>query len=165
MCYQRYQRGAVLRRRDQVCTEVPIPKMLQDYHTRGVDLMEQAVIYYTIQHRSKKWWRHVFFYGMMVSAHNAYVIAKDKDHSHYRQQWPTLLDFLEDLADDLVGETRVDRALQLPRLPARPLQQCKTLLGRHESTEPCSCLGCQHAHCNSARPCWGDTSRQSPAAA
>ena len=118
------EQGTVLRRRDGVRTQVPVPKMLQDYqqHMRGVDLMDQAVSYYTINHRSKKWWRRLFFYGMMVSAHNAYVIAKDQGHSHHRQQWPTFLDFLEDLADDLIGETRVDKAPRLPRLPARPLQ-------------------------------------------
>ena len=118
------EEGTVLRRRDQVRTQVPVPKVLEDYqqHMRGVDLMDQAISYHTLNHRSKKWWRRVFFYGMMVSAHNAYVVAKDQGHAYHRQQWPTFLDFLEDLASDLVGDTRSDRAPVLPRLPARPLQ-------------------------------------------
>ena len=118
------QQGTVLRRREQARRQVPVPKMLEDYqqHMRGVDLMDQAISYYMLSHRSKKWWRRVFFYGMMVSAHNAYVVAKDQGHAYHRQQWPTFLDYLEDLASDLVGDTRADRAPQLPRLPARPLR-------------------------------------------
>ena len=116
--------GTVLRRRDGVRTHVPVPKMLQDYqqHMRGVDLLDQAISYHTVSHRSKKWWRRVFFYGMMVSAHNAYVVAKDQGHACHRRQWPTFLDFLESLASDLIGDTRADRAPQLSRQPERPLQ-------------------------------------------
>ena len=53
------EQGTVLRRREQVRTQVPVPIMLQDYqqHMRGVDLMDQAVSYYTINHRTKKWSR------------------------------------------------------------------------------------------------------------
>ena len=56
------EQGTELQRRDRVRTQVPVPKMLQDYqqHMRGVDLMDQAVSYYTINHRSKKWWRRYF---------------------------------------------------------------------------------------------------------
>lgn len=118
------QQGTVLRRRDQVRTQVPVPQVLQGYqqHMRGVDLMDQAISYHTINHRSKKWWRRVFFYGMMVSAHNAYVVARDQGHDHHRRLWPTFLDFLEDLASDLVGDTRADRSAPLCRQPERPLQ-------------------------------------------
>ena len=118
------EQGTVLRCREQARTQVPVSKMLEDYqqHMRGVDLLDQAISYYTLNHRSKKWWRRVFFYGMMVTAHNAYVVAKDQGHAFHTQQWPTFLDFLEDLATDLIGDTRADRAPQLPRLPGLPLQ-------------------------------------------
>ena len=118
------EQGTVLRRRDRVRTQVPVPKMVQDYqrHMRGVDLLDQAISYHTINHRSKKWWRRLFFYGMMVSAHNAYVVAKDQGHTYHSRQWPTFLDFLEDLSNDLIGDTRADRAPQLPRAPERRLQ-------------------------------------------
>ena len=45
----------VLRRRDGVRTPVPGPKMLQDYqqHMRGVDLLDQAISYHTVNHRSR----------------------------------------------------------------------------------------------------------------
>ncbi|KAI0235221.1 putative RNA-binding protein 19 [Lamellibrachia satsuma] len=88
----------------------------------GVDLLDQSISYHTINHRSKKWWRRLFFYGMMVSAHNAYVVAKDQGHTYHSRQWPTFLDFLEDLSNDLIGDTRADRAPQLPRAPERRLQ-------------------------------------------
>ena len=72
------EQGTVLRRREQARTQVPVPKMLEDYqqHMRGVDLLDQAISYYTLNHRSTKWWCRVFFYGMIVLAHNAYVVAK-----------------------------------------------------------------------------------------
>ena len=114
------EQGTVLRRRDRVRTQVPVPKMVQDYqqHMRGVDLLDQSISYHTINHRSKKWWRRLFFYGMMVSAHNAYVVAKDQGHAYHSRQWPTFLDFLEDLSNDLIGDTRADRSPQHPRAPS-----------------------------------------------
>ncbi|KAI0221338.1 hypothetical protein LSAT2_027303, partial [Lamellibrachia satsuma] len=59
---------------------------------------------------------------MIVSAHTAYVVEKDQGYACHRKQWPPFLDFLEDLSSDLVGDTRADRAPQLPRLPDSLLQ-------------------------------------------
>ena len=46
------EQGTVLGRSEQFCAQVPVRQMLQDYqqHMRGVDLMDQAVSYYTINH-------------------------------------------------------------------------------------------------------------------
>ena len=47
---------------------------------------------------------------------------KDEGHAYHREQWPTFLDFLEDLASELVGDTRTDRVPPLVRCPERSLQ-------------------------------------------
>ena len=56
------EQGTVLQRREQFRTQLPVPKILQDYqqHMHGVDLMDQAVSYYAVNDRSKKWWLRVF---------------------------------------------------------------------------------------------------------
>ena len=43
---------------------VVVPKMLSDYqkNMKGVDLCDQTVEYYLLNHRSKKWWRRICFY-------------------------------------------------------------------------------------------------------
>ena len=91
---------------------------------RGVDLLDQAISYHMVRHRSKKWWRRVFFYGMMVSAHNAYVVAKDQGDACHRRQWPTFLDFLESLTSKGSGSCVPSTSVaNLPRLPGEPDEQ------------------------------------------
>ena len=55
------------------------PQMLEDYQSymKGVDLMDQIVGYYMIQHRSNMWWRRICPYLLMASTHHAYIIAND----------------------------------------------------------------------------------------
>ena len=56
--------GTVKRRHGgTIQTEVTVPACLADYqrHMKGIDLLDQMVGYYQIQHRSKKWWRRLFF--------------------------------------------------------------------------------------------------------
>jgi len=57
------EQGTVLRRREHTHTQVSVLRMLQDYqkHMRGVNLLNQAISYYTLNHRSKKWWAESFF--------------------------------------------------------------------------------------------------------
>ena len=53
----------------------------EDYQKRmkGVDLCDQMVGYFLLNHRSWKWWRHIFFHMMLVCVHNAYIVAKHHD--------------------------------------------------------------------------------------
>ena len=88
--------------------QIDVPKMLSDYqkHMKGVDLCDQMVGYYLLNHRSKKWWRRIFFYLMLASGYNAYVIAKDTNHDVANNLWPTFQMYLEDLVLALIGDTR-----------------------------------------------------------
>ena len=100
-------RGRVNRRSGQrVQQPVVVPKMLADYQQciKGVDFVDKMIGYHIIQHRSKKWWRRLFFHFMMTSAHNAYVMAKDTNPETVHSKWPNVQDFIEDLADGLIGD-------------------------------------------------------------
>jgi len=57
-----------------------------------------------LDHRSKKWWRRIFFYFLMAAVHNAYVIAKDSNPEVVHKEWPNFQDFVEDLAEGLIDE-------------------------------------------------------------
>lgn len=59
---------------------------------------------------------------LTVSANNAYILAKDQGNESTMKRWPSLLDFLESLAEDLNNDTCADRAPPLVRNPARQLQ-------------------------------------------
>ncbi|XP_052233052.1 uncharacterized protein LOC127845914 [Dreissena polymorpha] len=85
---------------------VEVPKMLADYQKfmKGVDLSDQMIGYHIINHRSRKWWRRLFFHFMMGSALNAYIIAKDSNPETVGREWPNIQDFVEDLADGLIGD-------------------------------------------------------------
>ena len=77
---------------------------------KGVDLMDQMVGYYMPDHRSRKWWRRIFHYLLVVAAHNAYIIAKDSNPEVAKREWPNLQDFVEDLAEGLIGDFTPSRA-------------------------------------------------------
>lgn len=100
---------------------VVLPKMLSDYqkNMKGVDLCDQMVGYYLLNHRSKKWWRRIFFYLMEVSAYNAYIIARDTNPNQANSMWPTFQSFLEDLVIALIGDIRGGKATALVPDPTR----------------------------------------------
>ena len=106
--------------------QVPVPMIVQDYqkNMKGVDLCDQMTGYYTLEHRSKKWWRRIFFYLMVASVHNSYIIAKDCHYAETKAKYPTFKTFVEDMAEGLVGKTRVDCAA--------PLENRGRLIAHHD---------------------------------
>ena len=115
-------RGTVSRRQhgQQEQTDVVVPKQLADYqkYMRGVDFSDQMVQYYLINHRSWKWWRRIFFHHLMVSVHNAYVIAKFfMGDATAKKMWPNFQRFVEDVAHQLTTTTvtRAPPARDVPR--------------------------------------------------
>jgi len=91
--------------------QVIVPHMLQEYqdNMRGVDLLDQMVAYYLINHRSLKWWRRLFFHLMTATAYNSYIVAQDSNPDIAKQQWPSFKDYLEHLCMGLIGDTTVQR--------------------------------------------------------
>jgi hypothetical protein len=104
--------GEVMRRgEDRLRHLVNVPAMISSYqtHMRGVDLLDQRVGYYMPLLRSRKWWRREFFYLLQVSVHNAYILAKAANPVEVHRMYPRLRDFIEGLASELIGNTRVKR--------------------------------------------------------
>ena len=48
----------------------------------GVDYFDQLLSSYSIERRSKKWWKKVFYYLIEVSVINAYVIFSSLNPQH-----------------------------------------------------------------------------------
>ncbi|CAH1797874.1 unnamed protein product [Owenia fusiformis] len=69
-----------------------VPKIVSDYQAyyKGVDLYDQMVGYYMLPHRSKKWWRRMFFYGLSTGVHNSYICAKANLTHHDLNEQPFL---------------------------------------------------------------------------
>ena len=86
---------------------VNAPKSLADYqeNMKGVDLLEQMIGYYMLQHRSKKWWRRIFYYLLMAISYNGYVLARESNPKEVLEQYPNYQDYSEDLALELIGDT------------------------------------------------------------
>lgn len=53
----------------------------------------------------------------MAAAHNAYLIAKDVQPQIVAREWPQFQDFLEDLADNLIGDFSSSRNTPLQPIP------------------------------------------------
>jgi hypothetical protein len=114
-----YSVGEVSRTINARKQQVEAPKSLADYQVnmKGVDLCDQMSGYYQLHHRSKKWWRRLFFYLLAVSVHNAYIVAKACHRESALRKWPHLQDFVEDLAEELIGEIRSSRHAPLAPAP------------------------------------------------
>lgn len=93
--------------------------MVDEYqqHMKGVDLCDQMLGYYLLNHRSRKWWRRLFHHLQIACAYNAYVLAKDCNPEKVRHEWPQFQDFLEDLAEGLIGSFSTQRAPPLQPVP------------------------------------------------
>ena len=159
--------GQVNRRSGQQQQQrVQVPKMLADYqeNMKGVDLMDQMVGYYMPDHRSRKWWRRIFHYLLVVAAHNAYIIAKDSNPEVAKREWPNLQDFVEDLAEGLIGDFTPSRAAPNQNVPRnaglhtiinlygqkrKSCQECRILAtaGQRVPATPMGCVQCNIPVC------------------
>ncbi|XP_060777628.1 piggyBac transposable element-derived protein 4-like [Neoarius graeffei] len=83
--------------------EVKVPACLADYqqHMKGVDLLDQMVGYYQIDHRSSKWWRRLFFYFLSVACYNAFVAARSAGGDEWKYRKSGYKAWLEDLTMEL----------------------------------------------------------------
>jgi hypothetical protein len=123
--------GQVTRRMvENTIVTVPLQKFM-----KGVDTCDQMIGYYMLHHRSRKWWRRLFFYMMMVSAHNSYIIAKDTHPEIAKIRWPNFQDFLEEIVEDLVGDTRSSR--EAPKVDVGGRATEHTITKRFEKNKVC----------------------------
>ncbi|XP_052261867.1 piggyBac transposable element-derived protein 4-like [Dreissena polymorpha] len=130
---------------------VEVPKMLADYQKfmKGVDLSDQMIGYHIINHRSRKWWRRLFFHFMMGSALNAYIIAKDSNPETVGREWPNIQDFVDYCAGKdapILDTARPARVHTMERLfeKEKVCVECRAKANRGErvGTSKFGCVEC-----------------------
>ena len=103
--------GAVTREK------VACPLLLPDYQAfmRGVDRGDQLIQYYNMGRRSKKWWKRIFSYMVLVSCLNAYIILRDGLPPSERKKY-AYLTFRYSRFEELIGSfTSRTRPVGRPR--------------------------------------------------
>ncbi|KAL4240265.1 hypothetical protein ACF0H5_001059 [Mactra antiquata] len=107
---------------------------------KGVDLLDQMIGNYMPNHRSRKWWRRLFHHFQMTTAYNAYVLAKESNPNVVQREWPQFQDFLEDLAEDLIGDYSSSRdtpLINLTNQPVLPPSRHKLITKMFEKRKTC----------------------------
>ena len=133
--------GTVRRRVDNVRQNVRVPLCLSDYqqHMNGVDLCDQMIGYYQPDLRSKKWWRRLFTYVLSVSTYNSFILAKQSHPQVVAQRFGGYQDFLELLAEGLIGDYRAGREAPVAHAPLRRTNHAfDKIYGKRKSCRECS---------------------------
>nr|XP_033471259.1 piggyBac transposable element-derived protein 4-like [Epinephelus lanceolatus] len=87
-----------------ISVSCPTPVVEYNKHMGGVDLSDQLIQYYSVQHRSNRWYRTLFYHFMDIAATNSYLLHKDL--CKQRQQEPmSHRGFLQELTAQLCGVT------------------------------------------------------------
>ena len=95
------------------------PAVVEDYNQNmgGVDKSDQFVLYYGFAHRTRKWYRRVFFHMLDLSIVNAYILYMKISTSERKM---TQLDFRISVARSLMdGHVRTPLHTRKPELPLR----------------------------------------------
>lgn len=83
---------------------IPCPTPVTEYNKNmgGVDLSDQLIQYYSVHHKTMKWYRTLFFHFLDIAATNSYLLHKDIC-AEKQQQPMSHRDFLEELTAQLCG--------------------------------------------------------------
>ena len=87
-----------------------------------------------IRHRSKKWWRRIFYYLPMASSYNSYVLARESNPEEVLEQYPNYQEYFKVLALELIGDnvrnllTAIDVAAKMSTKHSNQTATTKRLL-------------------------------------
>ena len=110
------------------------PKMIENYNKfmNGVDRADQLLTYYSMDMKSRKWWKKVFWRLVELCITNAYQVTKfqNKDSVHKKFRLSLAYCLCQPLLDLGIGNS--------PRTslqgPGRPSSNISRLKGKHFST-------------------------------
>ncbi|XP_039504222.1 piggyBac transposable element-derived protein 4-like isoform X3 [Pimephales promelas] len=85
---------------------IPCPTPITEYNKNmgGVDLSDQLIQYYSVHHKTMRWYRTLFFHFLDIAATNSYLLHKEVC-AEKQQQPMTHRAFLEELTAQLCSVT------------------------------------------------------------
>ncbi|KAK0046219.1 DNA polymerase subunit gamma-2 mitochondrial [Biomphalaria pfeifferi] len=97
--------------------EVPCPAAVTEYNANmgGVDLFDMLAGLYRVDHKSRKWYRRIFYWALNVACVNSWIL--------YRRHCSQLSVPNKDVLDLLGFVTRISQCLIVINKPAPPLQR------------------------------------------
>ncbi|XP_052453883.1 piggyBac transposable element-derived protein 4 [Carassius gibelio] len=78
----------------------PAPVSAYNHHMGSVDLSNQLLQFYTIQHKAMKWYRKVFLHFLDIASTNAFLLHKELIGNMTRKE------FMEELIAELCGVSK-----------------------------------------------------------
>ncbi|XP_056108147.1 piggyBac transposable element-derived protein 4-like [Rhinichthys klamathensis goyatoka] len=81
----------------------PTPVLAYNEHMGGVDHSDQLIQYYSAQHKTMRWYRHLFYHFLDIATTNSYILHKELCLA--QQTTPmTHRAFMEELTAELCGK-------------------------------------------------------------
>lgn len=112
-------------------TQEPVikPECIAEYNTHmgGVDRSDQMVSYTTMQHRTVKWWKRVFFHVLSLATLNSYLVYKAVAAGPIDQQRI----FRRTLVEELIENARYQRPTPKVGRPMKSAESFSRLDGAH----------------------------------